>query len=752
MKAKWITAIPKRDKTSLYIYKKTFNFDGNAKSFNVEISADTRYKFYLNGNEVVYGPCKSSTFVKRYEEIDCAKYLVKGENEILIKVLHVVDLDESRPLYCEYFATANHERAPALYFNGVIVTDNGEEQICSDESFTVSAVDNHAFISRGNMCAGVGAFEDVYGEEIEIPLTTNVMYTPRREGNCIGRGGVREKYVLEKRLIPIIPKRDMIPLKVAKEWTDENGNYCMLLETGRYTTDYVRFEYKAEEGVEIKAHYTECMLTRGEDGKYYKGVRDNLDGVIEGNAYDLLVASGKEQEYETFWYRVFRFIKITCSKKPAYFKGYSSRCNYDFVGNATNGGVGSFECSNELYNKMWEISQNTVECTAHETTMDCPYYEQAQYIGDGWYESLYAWKYSNDSQMQRKLLIDTAHSQQGDGQLLTVYPTTRDRHQNIVMTSAFFVYMLRDYLRYSGDVELVKSLTGVCDRALGYYDGLLNEQGLVTYKDGWPFTDWLAEWDNGVPTGGYDAPMTINSLIYIAALNDAAELCDGVGRHGLAEEYRQRSSNLVKAVNEHLFDKEAGLYVDVLGRKEYSEHTMMWAIIAGAIEGEDAKKLIEKTMTAKDIHRCGFPKNLHMLRALEKAGVYEQYAQTILSRWNIMIEKNSTTWWEDPVFQRSECHAWASVPAYEFSSMVLGVYPTSDGFKTVRIKPNLLNLKYAKGRVPTTFGYIDVSWKVENGKFNIKVSSSKPLEMEIILPNGKVEKINASEYKANENI
>ena len=314
MKAKWITAIPKREKTSLYIYKKTFNFDGNAKSFNVEISADTRYKFYLNGKEVVYGPCKSSTFVKRYEEIDCAKYLVKGENEILIKVLHVVDLDESRPLYCEYFATANHERAPALYFNGVIVTDNGEEQICSDESFTVSAVDNHAFISRGNMCAGVGAFEDVYGEEIEIPLTTNVMYTPRREGNCIGRGGVREKYVLEKRLIPIIPKRDMIPLKVAKEWTDENGNYCMLLETGRYTTDYVRFEYKAEEGVEIKAHYTECMLTRGEDGKYYKDVRDNLDGVIEGNAYDLLVASGKEQEYETFWYRVFRFIKITCSK------------------------------------------------------------------------------------------------------------------------------------------------------------------------------------------------------------------------------------------------------------------------------------------------------------------------------------------------------------------------------------------------------------------------------------------------------
>lgn len=752
MKPKWITAIPKKNITAIYAFKKTFNVQDDVKSFKVQVSADTRYKFYLNGNEVVYGPCKSSEFVKCYEEIECAKYLIKGENEIVIKVLHVVDLDESRPFYVEYFATANHKKAPALFFNGTLTTKIGEEKIVSDESFLVSVIDNHYFKARGSMCSGVAPFEEVCGEELEVPLKVGVTYTPRLEGNCIGRGGVREKYVLSERPIPLLTKNEYAPLKIAKEWAYENGNYSLLLETGRYTTDYVRYDFKAEKGVEIKVGYAECMLTRDKNGNLFKGVRDNIDGEFDFSTYDLFECSGSAQTFESFWFRTFRFIKVVCSKKPSYFKAYSSRCNYDFIGNATNGGVGSFECSNETYNKMWEISKNTIECTAHETIVDCPFYEQAQYISDGWYESLYAWRYSNDSQMQRKLLLDSSHSQQGDGQLLTVYPTSSDRHQNIVQTSAYFVYALRDYLRYSGDIKFVKSLTGVLDRALGYYDELINKQGLVGYKDGWPFIDWLAEWDNGVPTGGYESPITIASLFYAVALNDGAEICEGVGRHGLASEYRVRSKALIKAVNKHCFDKEVGLYVDVVGRKEYSEHTAFWAIIAGAIEGDDARRLIEKTMTTPNILKCGFPKNLHLLRAFEKAGVYEKYAEKILSRWNIMIENNSTTWWEDPVFQRSECHAWASVPLYEMSAMVLGVFPTENGYKKVRIKPNPLSLNYAKGRVPTTFGYIDVSWKKENGKFSLEILSSKPLEMEIVTPSGKVVNINASEYKTSENI
>ena len=737
MKAKWITAIPKADKTALYVYEKSFVIEDDVISFNVSVSADTRYKFYLNGVELLNGPCKSSPFIKYYEELECAKHLVKGENKIVIKVIHVVDLDESRPYYAEYFATANHERAPALYFNGIVKTSKGEQSICSDESFSVGVVNNHTFKSRAEMCAGVGPFEEVYGDEVITPLKTDVMYTPDLENNCIGRGGVREKYVLKKRFLPLIPDREKLPLKVAKEWVDDNGSYNLILETGRYTTDKVFYEYKAEKGAEIKIGYTECMLTRDKEGNLYKGVRDNLDGEIYAGMYDLLVASGNDQVFESFWFRTFRYIHVTCAKKPQVFKAFSSRYNYDFLGNATNGGFGSFECSNEKYNKMWEISLNTVECTAHETVVDCPYYEQAQYIGDGWFESLYAWRYSNDSLMQKKLLIDSSHSQQGDGQILTVYPTTRDRYQNIVMTSAYYIYMLRDYLRYSGDTKFVYSLTGVLDRALGYYDNLINEDGIVTYEDGWLFMDWLAEWEIGVPTGGYESPMALVSLTYLAALKDAIEICEGTGRHGLAMEYKQRSENLIKAINDKFFDKEVGLYVDVLGRKDYSEHTMMWAIIAGAVEGDEARAIADKTMSRTDIHRCGFPKNLHMLRAFEKIGYYDKYAKQILSRWDIMLDNHCTTWCEDPVYQRSECHAWASVPAYEMSAMVLGVFPTENGFNKVRIKPHTLDLSYAKGRVPTSFGYIDVSWEIVDGAFNLTVKASQKADMEIVLPSGK---------------
>ena len=752
MQPKWITAVPKQDKTSLYVFTKKVYVDSEVKEFVLRVSADTRYKLYFNGEEIVNGPCKSSPFVKYYEEVCLSDKVKMGENEITVKVLHVIDLDDSGVLYTEYFATAHHERTPALYVDGKIVTKTCEISVCSDESYCVNAIKNHDFKARKRICAGVAPFEEVYGDEELIPLSVKVLYTPNADLLYISRGGVKEKYQLAKRPIPLLPYNEYKPLKIAKEFIGDDGSYNLILETGRYTTDLLKFEYCAESGTEIKIMYTETPLTKAENGELFKGKRNNLDGDFTSPAYDLLVCSGNIQKFETYWFRAFRFITVKFTKKPQLFNAYSSRYTYDFDGNAVNGGIGSFECSNETYNKMWVIGKNTLECTAHETVVDCPFYEQAQYIGDGSYESLYAWRYSNDSHMQRKLLEDTAHSQQIDGQVLTVFPTSRDRHQNIVVSTAYFAIAMREHLRYTGDTSFLRKLTGVLDRALDYFENNLDENGLVMPKSGWRFIDWLDEWDNGVPTGGTESPMTINSLMYAYCLKASAQVCLECGRNGLASEYLARYELLISNVNKHCFDNEVGLYVDVLGRKEYSEHTMAWAIISGAISGDNARKLVDLTMSRTDIHRSGFPKNLHLLRAFELVGYYDKYAKQILSRWNGMIENACTTWCEDPVFQRSECHAWSSVPSYEFSQMILGVLPTASGYKKVRIKPTLLDLTYAKGRVPTPFGYIDIDWKIQNGKFTLQVKSNEKTDMQIVLPSGKEYLVKDNSFEISEDL
>jgi len=83
---------------------------------------------------------------------------------------------------------------------------------------------------------------------------------------------------------------------------------------------------------------------------------------------------------------------------------------------------------------------------------------------------------------------------------------------------------------------------------------------------------------------------------------------------------------------------------------------------------------------------------------------------------------------------------------YEMSAMILGVTPIENGFRRISVKPLLMGLSYAKGRVPTPFGYIDVSWTLTHGSFSLQVSSNIEIEMEITLPNGETHKEEKGEH------
>jgi hypothetical protein len=72
--------------------------------------------------------------------------------------------------------------------------------------------------------------------------------------------------------------------------------------------------------------------------------------------------------------------------------------------------------------------------------------------------------------------------------------------------------------------------------------------------------------------------------------------------------------------------------------------------------------------------------------------------------------------------------------------MVLGVYPTADGYKSVRIKPHVdcYGLDWATGTIPTPRGTIAVSWDKADGELNLYVTlpNGADMDCEVILPNG----------------
>ena len=74
--------------------------------------------------------------------------------------------------------------------------------------------------------------------------------------------------------------------------------------------------------------------------------------------------------------------------------------------------------------------------------------------------------------------------------------------------------------------------------------------------------------------------------------------------------------------------------------------------------------------------------------------------------------------------------------------MVLGVYPTEEGYESVRIKPYVedLGLTWAKGTVPTPYGVIAVAWeKTAHGlKVTVTLPESTAMKATLELPDGRI--------------
>jgi hypothetical protein len=131
----------------------------------------------------------------------------------------------------------------------------------------------------------------------------------------------------------------------------------------------------------------------------------------------------------------------------------------------------------------------------------------------------------------------------------------------------------------------------------------------------------------------------------------------------------------------------------------------------------------------------------YVLQARAAAGDYAGCFELLRKYWGGMVDLGATTFWEhfetswlananriDELQDESKvdvhstygehcyvglrhslCHGWAGGPAAWLAEHVLGVTPASPGFKTVRIRPNLVDLDWAKGTVPTPHGEIEVS-------------------------------------------
>ena len=124
----------------------------------------------------------------------------------------------------------------------------------------------------------------------------------------------------------------------------------------------------------------------------------------------------------------------------------------------------------------------------------------------------------------------------------------------------------------------------------------------------------------------------------------------------------------------------------------------------------------------------------YLLQAWLGAGLTVAALDELRSYYGQMLRSGATTTWElvdrrEPGIDhivpagRSHCHGWSAGPAHLLPAHILGVTPTAPGYREVALRPDLGDLAWAEGEIPTPHG-------------DIRVSLSGPAAGEFTLPAG----------------
>ena len=196
MKAKWISSPVAANDHVLYRFKKTVSID-ETKDITVHISADSRYKLYINNMYVCEGPCIGT--LKYYDEVHIENYIQKGDNTIEAVVLYAGGLGLSciqRKNRVAFIMEAFHD-GKTLFF-----TDESWE--CALDKSTIFYMSKYIHIN--------GYPNEVY--KYDEPKWQSAVIPPFVSGSEIW--GVLPWYDLNKNpLKPYTPSKG-IPMKISR--------------------------------------------------------------------------------------------------------------------------------------------------------------------------------------------------------------------------------------------------------------------------------------------------------------------------------------------------------------------------------------------------------------------------------------------------------------------------------------------------------------------------------------------------------
>ncbi len=685
----------------------------------IHICADSRYNFYINGKIVSRGPCRSTSHDRFFDEVDVREYLTLGENILFAEVIHYnADFKDSQNFIAGPASICSTMRG------GFLITEKATDiGIATDSMWLCAKNEGYGFRHWGGYLLFTESCDlNHYPKEEDFVPAVTVSVS-------VSDSPMSEVWMLYPRPIPFVKneKKENFRVRiVCNEQKTEIGlngytvpkNSEAIIEIDPYeyiTANWCLSVGKGKSSV-IAATYSETISADGSVLEYEQEVVDEY------------ILSGDDMNIAPFYYRAFRTLifRIKTGDEPLLINGFSVY-NTGYPLNITT----TLKSSNALVEKIFDVSVRTLKSCMYETYMDCPYYEQMQYLMDTMLQTVYTYQISDDDRLVRKAINDFIASQLPSG-LIPCQAPARIR-QIIPGFDAYFFLMLTEHYKYHRDADFIREALPSAKRIFYYFNQFVNSDGLISDTGYWQFVDWVKEWDFGRPD--LNNKNYIYSMMFSYAYTQMAELLRALGNESEAEEYYSVATSLRDAVNRVAYDEKAGLYTDGPNPVGFSQHGQIWAVLCGAAEGVRAKEIMTRAVTEKHFGEASFCMKFFLFRALEKSGCYELSAR-YWSDWTAQLDMGATTWAEDNVQMRSKCHAWSCTLLYELVACALGVTPGSIMENEIRIEPKALWLSDFSGSVSTRYGVVSVEWHCDGEQLSISAKLPNNVCAIIALPNG----------------
>ncbi|KAL6912443.1 hypothetical protein FSST1_010203 [Fusarium sambucinum] len=762
-------------------------------ALTISITADTRYKLYINSNFVAYGPVKGDANLWFYDEIDISPYLHLGQNQIAIHVLRL------------FHGTSYGTSFPRLGSGGVRIAATIDDPVWSPQlrSSTLweTTVDPFADL---RIDEPEDDFLHVF-EKVSVGSadTEALVWSPAILLQYQNSTGVTAPWKLSPRLIPHMKSyqsqfkavHNVESSLVSEAWekglmNPEIDDTCIILppntkhqidlEVELHTTAFLRFRFKRPEssGAKMVVAYSESYEdtptlipylrrkgNRLDTTKLLIGPQDiyNFRGQ-EGNLGLGYYEDEDENEiYMPFHWRSFRFLRISIWAGSSGLTLLSIDIEVVHYPLEVLSNV-STNIGDDEFGKLYDTSIRTLQNCMHDCYEDCPFYEQLQYAMDTRSSCLFTYYVSGDDRLARQAIIQLHNSFQ-PRLGLTASRAPSNQLQIIPKFSLYWICMLHDHVTFYNDTDFIRPFLPVVDAILNFFHSRIQHKtGLVVLNNEegiWNFHDWAEQWrPYGIPPSVEKTGIsTYTNSLYSYTLSLASGLQSAcAGRHYMAIEYSHRADRILNTLKAHCFDGR--YFTDSLasqsdGKTDISQHSQVWAVLSGAISGLEAQTLLRDVLnTSRDtkdtLVKTSISMSFYTLRAMSIAGgnLYNELYTEFWEPWRNQLALNLTTWEEDDVSHRSDCHAWGSAPLHELLAEVAGVKPELPGWEEIRIAPRLGLYPSFNATVPFVregkVTLAKVSWGPSDGEMTlVKLrieGSAEPVPVHIQLK-GQSEKI-----------